>query len=893
MTARPTTPDAVRQSYLDFFVERAHTLVGSASLVPENDPSLLFTGAGMNQFKDEFLGRGRRGLVRATTSQKCLRTGDLENVGRTAGHQSFFEMLGNFSFGDYFKREAIAWAWEYLTTVLAMDPSLLHVTVFEDDDEAYGIWQDDVGLPEERIHRFGAKSNYWPANAPADGPNGPCGPCSEIFVDTGELPDCPDRSKCDPECDCRRYEEVWNLVFTQFERRDGGELVPLPQRNIDTGMGFERVVRILEGAPTNLDSSLFAPIRDAVAAAAGRERYERDGEDGVRMRRIADHVRAACFLVGDGVRPGNEGRGYVLRRILRRAIRDGAGLGVDGAFLDGLVPSVIEAMGDAYPDLRTGRDLLAGVLRAEERLFLRTFRNGMRRLEAAVEGVVEAGGSELDAEEVFRLHDTYGFPVDVTAEILAERGLGFDRDEYERHMRAQRDRSRAAQKMTDDIFERGPAGIVADAGAAETEFVGYDDPGRDSPEERRGVLARATVSGIVLLKDGRGHREVRDGEEAIVVLDRSPFYSEAGGQVSDTGAIDFEDGGTLTVTEVSHVDGYTLHRGTYNGTEPGPVGGTVLARVDEARRDSVRRNHTATHLLHRALKDLLGEGCHQAGSHVGPDRLRFDFTHDRSLTTDQIDALERAVNAEVLANARLDTDLMSVEAAKESGAVALFGEKYPDPVRVVAVGEYSRELCGGTHCRAAGDIGQFRIVGEGSIAAGIRRVEAVTGDTALNRMQDDRTLLASLAKQVNAPAAEIAGRFAKLAAEAKALRKEVERLRPPFAAVSGTPIEARGASVYVHLTDEPRAALVKAAEALRKDDGAAVAALMVTNHGGKVAAVSAANPAAVEAGLDAVTLLRGSGGRGGGRPVMAQGTVPPPASAEALRDAVEAALAGG
>ncbi len=884
------TPNEIRESYLRFFEERGHTRVASASLVPENDPSLLFTGAGMNQFKDEFLGKGRRGLRRATSSQKCLRTGDLENVGRTPGHQSFFEMLGNFSFGDYFKREAIMWAWEYLTQVLRMDPQRLRVTVYRDDDEAYAIWRDVVGLPEERIYRFGAKSNFWPANAPDDGPNGPCGPCSEIFFDYGPQPHCPAPERCDPECDCRRFEEIWNLVFTQFDRRDGGVLEPLPQKNIDTGMGFERLVRVLEGAPTNIETSLFRPIVEAVARAAGRDAYTRDGEDGVRMRRISDHVRAGCFLVGDGVRPGNEGRGYVLRRILRRAIRDGAGLGIETPFLASVVPAVVEAMGGAYPDLVSGRELLEGVLRAEEELFRRTLRNGLRRLDGEVAALRESGGTTLAGDVVFQLHDTFGFPVDVTAEILSEQGLGFDRARYDALMEEQRRRSQGAQKMTDEIFDRGPVGELLEGGVAATEFVGYDDPARATDDERRGVAAGATLVGIVLAKDDALHRELRDGERALLVLDRTPFYSESGGQVSDTGEIRFANG-VFRVEEVRVAEDLRLHGGTYSGSAPARVGEACRAVVDEERRDAIRRNHTATHLLHRALKDLLGDRVQQAGSLVAPERLRFDFTLDRPLTADEVRALEDAVNGEILHNARLTTELLPVEAAKQSGAVALFGEKYPDPVRVVAVGGYSRELCGGTHARAAGDIGSFRIVAEASIAAGIRRVEAVTGREAVARMQSDREVLGALARQLGVPAHEIGARIEKLTKDVKELRKRAQAAAPALDPFGGEPVEAGGLRLHVQVVEQPRDAVLSATKPVPGAKGPPAGALLVGVHDGKVAAVCALNEAAVEAGFDAVALLRAVGGRGGGRAAAAQGALTGDVSVAALRAAAAAALA--
>jgi alanyl-tRNA synthetase len=885
------TPNEIRESYLRFFEERAHTRVSSASLVPENDPSLLFTGAGMNQFKDEFLGKGKRGLTRATSSQKCLRTGDLENVGRTPGHQSFFEMLGNFSFGDYFKKEAIAWAWEYLTEVLQLPAEKLSATVYLDDDEAYAIWRDDIGLPEERLYRMDAKSNFWPANAPEDGPNGPCGPCSEIFFDYGEQPHCPDKAACDPECDCKRYEEIWNLVFTQFDRRDGGVLEPLPQKNIDTGMGFERLIRVLEQVPTNTETSLFQPILAAIASVSGREGYTREGEDGVRMRRIADHIRAGCFLVGDGVRPGNEGRGYVLRRILRRAIRDGAGLGIEDAFLARLVGSVVEAMGEAYPDLQIGRELLEGVLNAEEQLFRKTFRNGMKRLEGEIGSLREFGGAEMSADVVFQLHDTFGFPVDVTAEILQEQDITFDRARFDELMEEQRERSRSAQKMSDEIFERGPVGELAENGVQPTEFLGYDDPSRGTAEEQRGVVAQATLAGIILEKDQKVHREVRDGERAMLVLDCSPFYSESGGQISDAGEIRFETG-VFRVEDVRASEGYTLHVGTYSGEAPAQSGSTCEARVDETRRDAIRRNHTATHILHRALKDRLGDQVQQAGSLVAPDKLRFDFTLDRGLTPEDIQVLEDAVNAEVLANARLDTQLMSVEDAKQSGAVALFGEKYPEPVRVVAVGEYSRELCGGTHCRAAGDIGSFRIVSESSIAAGIRRVEAITGQDAVRSMQEDRAVLQAIGKKLGVPPTEIETRIEKMAKDIRELRKRASSAMPALDPFSGEPVEAGALKLHVHLLDQPRDAIANAAKPIPGKDGDPVGALLVSQHDGKVAAICALNKAAVDVGFDAVAILKGVGGRGGGRPQTAQGTIPGELTLDGLRAAAASALGG-
>ncbi len=892
------TPDEIRETYLRYFEERGHTRVPSASLVPENDPTLLFTGAGMNQFKDEFLGKGRRGLSRATTSQKCLRTGDLDNVGRTPGHHSFFEMLGNFSFGDYFKAEATQWAWDFLTRVMAIDPSRLHATVYEGDDEAYALWRERVGIPAGRLHRLGAKSNFWPANAPEAGPNGVCGPCSEIFFDygpqQGSQNDCPDPAKCDPSCDCGRFIEVWNLVFTQFDRREGGELVPLPQRNIDTGMGFERLVAVHEGVHATMDSSLFRPLLAAVAAAARRPAYEREGENGVRARRIADHVRAGCFLVADGVRPGNEGRDYVLRRLLRRAIRDGAGLSIEGPFLAGLVPAVLETMGGAYPELREGVATLEAVLAAEEAQFGRTFENGMRRLEAAVERLREQGGTALPAEMAFQLHDTYGFPVDMTAEILAEQGLGFDRARFDDLMEEQRVRARSAQKMSENIFDRGPVGELAERGVAPTLFEGYGDAAAATREERHGSRAQGRVAGVIV--DERLRDELRPAETGSLVLDRTPFYAESGGQVGDVGRISLP-AGVFHVEDTQARGGFHLHVGRYEGSAPVRLGDVAEATVDEERRDATRRNHTATHVLHRALKKVLGESVQQQGSLVAPDRLRFDFRFERPLTSDERRAVEDEVNREIVRNDPLVTALLPVEEAKRTGAVALFGEKYPDPVRVVAVGEYSRELCGGTHCAASGDIGSFRIVSEGSIAAGIRRIEAVTGLEALRRMQEDRDLLAQLSQQLGGlPPKDLPARIGKMQASVKAAGRAGAVVTAGGAAPdqlrAGDPVEQDGLAAWARLVDWPRDQLVAAAEAFAKQTGSPQAVLSVTTDGGKTTAVVAANAAAVAAGFDASAFLKASGARGGGKRHFAQGTFPGTVTSESLTAGLRMALQG-
>ncbi len=883
---RPKTPSEIREAYLRFFQERGHTRMPSDSLVPENDPSLLFTGAGMNQFKDEFLGRGKRGLKRATTSQKCIRTGDLDNVGRTYGHHSFFEMLGNFSFGDYFKREAIHWAWEFLTKVLCIDPARLHVTVYEGDPEAYAIWRNEIGLPDERIYRLGAKGNFWPSNAPKDGPNGPCGPCSEIFYDWGVAYD---PNQQNPGEDGARFVEVWNLVFTQFDRQDGGNLVPLPQCNIDTGAGFERLVAVTEGVHKTLDTSLFAALRQEICAAAGRAAYDPAGEDGVRVRRIADHVRAACFLIGDNVRPGNEGRNYVLRRLIRRAIRDGAGIGIKEPFLTSLVRHVIDAMGDAYPELKSGRAIIESVLGAEESQFRRTFEQGMRRLEAALDATVASGSKVLAGDVAFLLHDTYGFPSEMTVEIAEERGLTVDKARVEVLMEEQRDRARGARKVVDNIFEKGAVGELEQQGVPHTRFLGYEE---QEGSQRRGTFGTSVIRGIIDEKANKLVADLAPGAEAALVLEATPFYAESGGQIGDTGEIR-TGGGVFVVTGTTAIGGYSLHRGTWKGSSPLVPGGTAEAHVDSARRDAVRRNHTATHILHKALKEVLGDRVNQAGSLVAPDRLRFDFTFDRGMTAEEIALVEDKVNAEILRNDEVVKRLVPLEEARRSGAMALFGEKYPDPVRVVSTGEYSLELCGGTHVRRTGDIGSLRILSEGSVASGIRRVEAATGDEAVKRMQSDRDLLTALGRKLGVPAREIGARLDKLQDELKQLRKRpvAAAAGAAFDPASGDAIPGKAFCAYVHLVTRPRDEVAAALEAWIKKPGDAAIALVVCKDGDKIVAIAAGNKAAVDAGFNAGNFIKATGGRGGGKPNYAQGTFPGEPTLDDLRAKTAAAIA--
>ncbi len=862
-----TTADALRRSWMDFFVARGHHPVSSASLVPENDPTLLFTGAGMNQFKEQFLGKGDLTHRRACSVQKCFRQGDLENVGRTPRHLTFFEMLGHFSFGDYFKQEAIAWAWEFLLKELCLPQERLRVTVYKEDEEAYRTWLA-LGVKREWIGRFDARENFWPADAPSQGPNGPCGPCSEIFFDYGESAALGDGSA--NNFDSGRYVEIWNTVFTQFDRREGGELVPLPQRNIDCGAGFERLVAAAEGQQSPFSSSLFKPLVEAVADLAGvAYRFDAGGaqvpgEGPRRVRRIAEHARASCFLIADGVRPSNEGRGYVLRRVLRRAIRDGIQLGLEKPFLAALVDPVIALMGNAHPVLREGRTTLRGLLEGEEQRFRETYATGLRYLEEEVQRLGSA--RVLPGAVAFRLHDTYGFPLDLAQVILGEREIVVDVPGFEAEMEAQRERARRGSKIKGEIFAGGPLSELRERGVARTEFLGY---------EGAGVVGAATIVGLVrgdVLTD-----RAAAGDEVTIVLDRTPFYAESGGQVGDSGEIE-APAGQAQVGDTQRTEGYSLHvarvqRGTLS------VGDRVQARVDVARRDAIRRNHTATHLLHLALKQVLGEHVRQEGSLVAHDRLRFDFRHEQALSAKELAEIEGRVNDWILRNDPVQTDVMDLEAAKASGAVSLFGEKYDAEVRVLSLASGSRELCGGTHCRRSGDIGSFRITLETSIAAGVRRMEAVTGLGAMQLAARDRGILGDLGGRLKAQPDELVARVESLQEEIRTLRKAQEKAAREAGSQAAASLGERSrvqGGVRV-LVEELRGLDAKALKGVADSLGGQKVdvVVLVGEQDGKAPLLVRASAAAQAKGVDARALLQALtsavGGGGGGSAGQAQG----------------------
>ncbi len=763
----------IRQKFLDFFASKGHQIVASSSLVPHEDPTLLFTNAGMNQFKDVFLGFDKRSYNRATTSQKCVRAGgkhnDLENVGYTARHHTFFEMLGNFSFGDYFKRDAIKYAWELLVDVYKLPQEKLWVTVYAEDDEAYDIWTNEIGVPAERVIRIGdnkggryASDNFWMM-----GDTGPCGPCTEIFYDHGEhIWGGPPGSEDE---DGDRYIEIWNNVFMQFNRDEAGVMHPLPKPSVDTGMGLERISAVLQHVHANYEIDLF----QALIKAAARETSDADMES-PSLRVLADHIRACSFLIADGVIPGNEGRGYVLRRIIRRAIRHGWKLGARSAFFHKMVPDLVAEMGAAYPELVSGKARVMDILKLEEDRFFATIEHGMAILEAELEAMDKAGITVFNGETAFKLHDTYGFPLDLTADICRERQMSVDSAAFDAAMTRQKEQARAAGKfkMATNLEYEGPA----------TRFHGYE-----------GFEARGNI--LALYRDGTAVNELVEGEMGVVVLDDTPFYAESGGQVGDVGELRSSHG-IFAVEDTQKIQASVFgHHGVVR-TGTLKVGGGVTAKVDTLARARTVRHHSATHLMHKALREVLGPHVQQKGSQVDPDKTRFDFAHAQPVTAEEIPRIERIVNAEIIANAAIAPPARDADRRRRRrpGAMMLFGEKYGDEVRVLDIGS-SCELCGGTHVARSGDIGLFRIVMEAGVAAGVRRIEAVCGDVALASVQRQQALLDAVAAELKAQPAEAAARVAQIMDHAKALEKELARLKSKLAASQGDDLVNQAADV--------------------------------------------------------------------------------------------------
>ncbi|MED4924356.1 alanine--tRNA ligase [Anoxybacillus geothermalis] len=850
------TSAEVRRMFLEFFQEKGHAVEPSASLIPVDDPSLLWINSGVATLKKYFDGRIIPENPRICNAQKSIRTNDIENVGKTARHHTFFEMLGNFSIGDYFKREAIHWAWEFLTSDkwIGFDPERLSVTVHPEDEEAYNIWRNEIGLPEERIIRL--EGNFW------DIGEGPSGPNTEIFYDRGEaFGNDPNDPELYPGGENDRYLEVWNLVFSQFNHNPDGTYTPLPKKNIDTGMGLERMCSILQDVPTNFETDLFLPIIRATEQISG-ERYGEDREKDVAFKVIADHIRAVTFAIGDGALPSNEGRGYVLRRLLRRAVRYAKHIGIERPFMYELVPVVGEIMHDYYPEVKEKADFIARVIRSEEERFHETLHEGLAILSNVIEKAKSEGSDVIPGEDVFRLYDTYGFPIELTEEYAAEAGMKVDHDGFEREMERQRERARAARQDVDSMQVQG--GVLGDI-KDESRFVGYDE-----------LVASSTVLAIV--KDGQLVEEVRAGEEAQIIVDVTPFYAESGGQIADQGTFAGETG-TAVVKDVQKApNGQHLHSIV---VESGTVkkGAVYTARVDEAKRARIIKNHTATHLLHQALKDVLGRHVNQAGSLVAPDRLRFDFTHFGQVKPEELERIEAIVNEQIWKSLPVDIFYKPLEEAKAMGAMALFGEKYGDIVRVVKVGDYSLELCGGCHVPNTSAIGLFKIVSESGIGAGTRRIEAVTGEAAYRFMSEQLAILQEAAQKLKTSPKELNARLDGLFAELKELERENESLSARLAHmeaehltrqvkdVNGVPVLA--AKVQANDMNQLRAM----ADDLKQKLGTAVIVLAAV-QGGKVQLIAAVTDDLVKQGFHAGKLVKEvasrCGGGGGGRPDLAQ-----------------------
>jgi alanyl-tRNA synthetase len=836
----------VRRAFLEYFRERGHTIVPSSSLVPGNDPTLLFTNAGMVQFKDVFLGKEQRDYRRATTSQRCVRAGgkhnDLENVGYTARHHTFFEMLGNFSFGDYFKSEAIRFAWELVTQRFGLDPARLWVTVYKDDDEAARIWAEEIGVRPERIGRLGESSNFW-----AMGDTGPCGPCSEIFYDHG--PGIAGGPPGSPDEDGDRYVEIWNLVFMQYDRSADGTMVPLPKPSVDTGAGLERLAAVMQGVHSNYDIDLFKSLIAAAAEATGTREMASPS-----LRVIADHIRACTFLVADGIVPSNEGRGYVLRRIVRRAVRHGYKLGQSGLFFFKLVPAVVTVMGEAFPELVAKSEQIARVLKAEEERFAETLAAGMQQFEHRMG---QESGKTVPGALLFLLHDTYGFPPDLTADIARERGLEVDLPGYEREMDTQRERARAASRFGVDL--RGGPQIEG-----RTEFLGYEQ-------------LEGTSAVVVLLRGGEAVSTLSEGEAGEVVLERTPFYAESGGQVADQGEL-VAAGKRFVVSDTQKRGHAFSHIGRLvSGTLR--LGDSLQAHVDAERRAAVRLNHSATHLLHAALRQVLGNHVTQKGSLVAPDRLRFDFSHFQPVTAEELATIEQRVNAEIRANVAAETRLMDFDEAVASGAMALFGEKYDRQVRVLKMGDFSTELCGGTHVARSGDIGLFRITSESGVAAGVRRIEAVTGQAALDYTSRTDTTLREVAQLVRGSRDDVLEKVRESLERARQLEKEVRALKDKLASGQGNDlgagaVEVQGIKIVAARVEGADAGALRAAvDQLKSRLGSAVIVLASVESASKlilVAGVTADQVQRLKAGELIAAVAAQVGGKGGGRADFAQ-----------------------
>ncbi len=867
----------IRQKFLDYFKEKGHEIVPSSSLIPLGDATLLFTNAGMVQFKSLFLGQERRDYKRATTSQKCVRAGgkhnDLENVGRTARHHTFFEMLGNFSFGDYFKEGAIEFGWQFLTERMGLPKDKLWITVYTDDDEAEKLWHEKAGVPLERIARLGEKDNFW-----SMGDTGPCGPCSEIHIDQGPEVGC-GRAECSIECDCGRYLEIWNLVFMQYNRDESGKLTPLERPSIDTGMGLERLAAVMQGKTTNYDTDLFVPLIEFIEKLSGAK-YGVTDETDVSIRAIADHARAVTFLITDGILPSNEGRGYVLRRILRRAVRHGKFIGFSGPFLHKVNEEVIALMGEAYPETIRAREIIERATKSEEERFFETLERGLEILDEEIAGLGDK--KELSGETAFKLYDTFGFPLDLTADILRDKGITIDEAAFETAMEGQRTRARSAWKGADsdatgDLYkELSGSGISS-------EFVGYDID----------IVESAKL--LTIIKDGEVVERANAGDTVSIITDETPFYGESGGQAGDTGLIS-TDGVLLEVTDTLRpLPGLIVHNVTIkNGTISS--GDEIDLQPDMDRRAKIRRNHTATHVLHALLRKTLGDHVRQAGSLVNEKALRFDFNHFEAVTTEQLREIENKANRVIMSNYEVTTDLLSYDEAVERGALAFFEEKYADDVRMVSVGDQSIELCGGTHVTRSGDIGPVKIIGESSVAAGVRRIEAVTGEEALRRSDEAYRILTESSSLVKSSPAELSERITRLLKDNKEKEREIKKLKSAGPDSSTDSImenlqEVAGVKVIASLIEGADSETMReSADSMRKAIGSGIVVLGA-ECGGKAMLLCAVTRDLTDrfrAGDIIKKLAPIVGGGGGGKPELAQAGGKDPSK---LKEAIKAAAA--
>ncbi|MGB4609178.1 MAG: alanine--tRNA ligase [Saccharofermentanales bacterium] len=860
---KPLGLNEIRNKFLEFFASKEHLVMPSFSLIPQNDPSILLINAGMTPLKPYFTGAEKPPSLRVATCQKCVRTQDIDVVGQTARHATFFEMLGNFSFGEYFKDEAIAWAWEFCTEVLEMPEDKLYATVYLDDDEAYDIWHKKIGLPQEKIFRFGKEDNFWEHGT------GPCGPCSELFFDRGPEHGCGDPN-CTVGCECDRYIEFWNLVFTQFEKDETGNYIPLKQKNIDTGAGLERFASIMQNVGSIFEVDTVHAVLEAVCQIANVE-YGKDDATDVAIRVITDHARSTVFMISDGIEPSNEHRGYVLRRLIRRAARYGRKLGISGLFLTDLAKIVIQQSRDAYPELTQREEEILRVLTREEKAFAKTIKQGSTILAEYLEKSKEAGQSGLSGEQVFMLHDTFGFPVDLTREIAAEQNLSIDLDGFNELMQEQKARARKATlENTDSAWDANalPDSVETDS---PTEFLGYDLLEVDAEVN---YVLQNTDKGLITAE------KVKEGDQIIIITDRTPFYAESGGQVGDQGLM--ENSQTkINITNTTHNgDGIYLHQGEVAAGELS-AGDCLTLKVDREKRLATARNHTGTHILHQALHQILGEHVDQAGSLVTPDRLRFDFKHHQPVTTAELNQIEDISNKIVLQDMPVTTEIMDLEQAKAGGARALFGEKYGDRVRVVSIGDFSQELCGGTHLKHSSQIGTIRIISETGTAAGIRRIEAVTGAAAYHRATQDSALIQEIREQLKAQPDNLLAKIEQLQTNQKELEKELEKVRSKQAANIAEELISQAESVgdfkvvLSKMSNAGAEQLRQTGDQIRnsfKQEPAVIA--LVSESAGKVIWLIMATQQAVSAGVNAGNLIREAakitGGGGGGRPDMAQ-----------------------